>query len=100
MVNNQPIKFIIDSGSPVTLIPKSKFNEITKIWPLKNNYKDVNNNEIVFEGKTNAKVKLKEKRMELPLLITRKETNPLLGLDWMEKLNIKIKEEQRLKYKK
>ena len=27
LVNNRPIKFIIDSGSPVTLIPKSQFNK-------------------------------------------------------------------------
>ena len=31
LVNNRPIKFIVDTGSPVTLIPKQKFNKITVI---------------------------------------------------------------------
>ena len=34
LVNNRPIKFIIDSGSPVTLIPKSLFNRITPLKPV------------------------------------------------------------------
>ena len=34
LVNNRPTKFIIDSGSPVTLLPKQKFNEITTIYTL------------------------------------------------------------------
>ena len=31
LVNNVPIKFIIDSGSPVTLIPECLFNNIITI---------------------------------------------------------------------
>ena len=51
LVNNVPIKFIIDSGSPVTLIPECLFNDITTIKPLKTTYKDVNNQMIEFTGK-------------------------------------------------
>ena len=43
LVNNVPIKFIIDSGSPVTLIPISLFSKITPIELLKTTYNDVNN---------------------------------------------------------
>ena len=35
LVNNIPIKFIIDSGSPITLIPECLFSKITSIQPLK-----------------------------------------------------------------
>ena len=48
LVNNAPIKFIIDCGSPVTLIPKRLFNEITKVEKMNNDYKDVNDNKIEF----------------------------------------------------
>ena len=90
LVNNRPIKFIIDSGSPVTLIPKSLFNNITQLHPLKTEYRDVNDNRIQFEGKTMAKVEIDGKQKELEILVTTKRTNPLLGLDWMKKLGITL----------
>ena len=46
LVNNVPIKVIIDSGSPATLIPECLFNDITTIKPLKTTYKGVNNQKI------------------------------------------------------
>ena len=90
LVNNRPIKFIIDSGSPVTLIPKSLFNGITPLKPLKTEYRDVNNNKIRFEGKTTATVEINGQRNNLEILITTKKSNPLLGLDWMKKLGITL----------
>ena len=80
LVNNRPIKFIIDSGSPVTLIPKSLFNNITQLHPLKTEYRDVNDNRIQFEGKTMAKMEIDRKQKELETLVTTKRTNPLLGI--------------------
>ena len=86
LVNKRPIKFIIDSGSPVTLIPKSLFNGSTPLKPLKTEYRDVNDNIIRFEGKTNAMVEINGQQNNLEILITTKKTNPLLGCDWMGKL--------------
>ena len=84
---NRPIKFIIDSCSPVTLIPKSQFNGTTPLRPVGTEYRDVNDNRIKFEGKTTASVEINNKRNNLEILITTKKTNPLLGLDWIEKLD-------------
>ena len=39
LVNGRPIKFIVDTGSPVTLIPMAKFNNTTKIKPMTKNTK-------------------------------------------------------------
>ena len=50
LVINRPIKFIVDTGSPVTLIPKARFNMITTIRPVLEAYRDVNDNKIKFEG--------------------------------------------------
>ena len=94
LVNNRPIKFIIDSGSPVTLVPKQLFNHITPIHSLHTEYRDVNNNKIKFEGKTTAKVEINGETKNLELLITTKRTNPLLGLDWMNQLGIKLNTEK------
>ena len=90
MVNNAPINFIIDSGSPVTLTPQSLFNEITRVEKMNTDYKDVNDNKIEFVGQTNATVKTNKTTLQLPLLITRANITPLMGLDWMKRLEITI----------
>ena len=74
----------------MTLIPKSLFNGITPLKPLKTEYRDVNDNKIRFEGKTTATVEINGHRNNLQILITTKKTNPLLGLDWMKKLGITL----------
>ena len=90
LVNNRPIKFIVDTGSPVMLIPKIKFNNITTKKPIKIDYRVVNDNKIKFEGKTTANKEIVGTERQLELLITTKQTHPLLGLDWMEKLGITL----------
>ena len=63
LVNNLPIKFIIDNGSPVTLISECLFNKTTPLEPLeplKTTYKGVNNRKIYFVGQTKATVTNKE----------------------------------------
>ena len=92
LVDNRPIKFIIDRRSPVTLIPKQNFNGITTIYPLNEEYRDVNNNKIKFEGKTMANIEIEGEKKKLELLITTKRTNPLhLGINInIEKPNPKI----------
>ena len=90
LVNNRPIKFLLDSGSPVTLILKSQFNRLTPLKQLETENRDVNDNQIRFEGKTTATVELDGKRNNLEIMVTTKKTNPLLGLNWMEKLGITL----------
>ena len=90
LVNDRPIKFIIDRGSPATVIPKSQFKNITPLQPLETEYRDVNDNRINFEGKTTAKITLKGKQKHMEILITTKKTNTLLRLDWMQKLGITL----------
>ena len=90
MVNNAPIKLIIDSGSPVTLIPQRLFTKITEVEELKTNYEDVNDNKIYFLRQTKALVKTNNTTLQLPLLITKANITPLMGLDWMKRLGITL----------
>ena len=90
MVNNAPIKFIIDSGSPVTLIPQRLFTKITEVEELKTNYKDVNDNKIDFLGQTKALVKTNSTTIQRPLILTKTNITPLMGLDWMKRLGITV----------
>ena len=57
LVNERPIKFFIDSGSPVTLIPNCLFNKTTEREPLITCHRDVNHQRNEFTGQTKAKVK-------------------------------------------
>ena len=62
--------------------------------PPQTEYRDVNNDKIQFEGKTKANVEINGEIKKLELLITTKKTNPLLGLDWMKQLGIKLEMEK------
>ena len=90
LVNNVPIKFMIDSGSPVTINPECLINDITTIKPLKTTYKDVNNQKIEITGQTNALVKINKETIELPPLSTKAKTSPLMGLDYVQRLKINL----------
>ena len=90
LVNNVPIKFIIDSGSPTTLIPECLFSKFTPIEPLKATYKDVNNQKINFVGQIKATVKTNKETIELPILITKAQRARLMRLDWMQRLKLNL----------
>ena len=87
MVNDVPIKFRIDSGSPVTLIPQRLFNDTSEVTKLNTSYKDVNDNKTESRGQTTATVKTNKMMIQLPLLITKANITPLLALDWMNRLS-------------
>ena len=90
LFNDVPIKIIIDSGSPVTLIPQKLFKDFSEVTKLNTSYKDVNDNKIEFRGQTLATVKLNNTTLQLPLLITKANITPLMGLDWMNRLGIAL----------
>ena len=87
LVHGQPIEFIIDTGSPVTIIPPI-INPIEMKKTTKT-FVDVNKNPIKFKGEAMVEVKTEKSKETLPILITEnKNTEPLLGLDWLDKLEI------------
>ena len=87
LVQGQPIEFIIDNGSPVTIIPP--IINTAEIHKTTKSTVDVNKNPIKFKGETMVEVKTEKSKIILPILITEnKNTQPLLGLDWLDKLEI------------
>ena len=87
LVHGQPIEFIIETGSPVTIIPPI-INPIEMKKTTKT-FVDVNKNPIKFKGEAMVEVKTEKSKETLPILITEnKNTQPLLGLDWLDKLEI------------
>ena len=91
LVDGQPIEFIIDTGSPVTIIPPIITPK--QIKATSKCFVDVNKNPIEFKGETIVEVKTEKTKVMLPILITQKKnTQPLLGLDWLDKLEIGLQE--------
>ena len=87
LVQGQPIEFIIDTGSPVTIIPP--IITPTEMKKTTKTFVDVNKNPIKFKGEAMVEVKTEKSKEILPILITEnKNTQPLLGLDWLDKLEI------------
>ena len=87
LVHSQPIEINIDTGSPVTIIPPI-FNPIEMKKTTKT-FVDVNKNPIKIKGEAMVEVKTEKSKDILPTLITEnKNTQPLLGLDWLDKLEI------------
>ena len=88
LVQGQPIEFIIDTGSPVTIIPPIispiEIHKTTKCFV------GVNKNPIKFKGEeAMVEVKTEKSKEVLPILNTEnKTTQPLMGLDWLDKLEI------------
>ena len=87
LVQGQPIEFIIDTGSPVTII--SPIINTAEIHKTTKSFVDANKNPIKFKGEAMVEVKTEKSKVTLPILVTEnKNTQPLLGLDWLDKLEI------------
>ena len=90
MVNDVPIKFMKESGSPVTLIPQRLFNDISAVTELNTSYKDVNDNKIEFLGQTKATVETNNTTLQLLLRISKDNITPLMKLNWMKRHGIAL----------
>ena len=89
LVQGQPIEFIIDTGSPVTIIPP-KIN-VAEIKKTTKNFVEVNKSPIKFKDEVLVGVKTEKSEELLPVLITESQnTQPLLGLDWLDKLENRL----------
>ena len=85
LVKHWPIKFIIDTGSQVTLL-MSKLENATAIKPVIVEYRDVNDN------RNKSRVKQQPRRYKAAIGVTdnNKSTRKLLGIDWMGRLGITL----------
>ena len=87
-INWEKQNFIIDTGSPVTIMPyDQRIHDSKEIKPMKGIYQDVSKNEIKFKGKTSVTVEYNKTSTKLPMLITKRDDiAPLLGVNWLKQL--------------
>ena len=87
LVHGQPIEFIIDTGSPVTIVPPiitpKEIKKTTKTFV------DVNKNPIRFKGEAMVEVKTEKSKETLPILITENKIHSPYW-DWIGWTNWKL----------
>ena len=83
-------EFIIDTGSPITIMPPNERTmKHTEIQKITNRYQDVNKNEVKFRGKIPVNIEYENNKQKMEILITeRTDITPLLGMDWMKTFNL------------
>ena len=91
-INGVTKEFIIDTGSPISLMPPDeRITKSTEIQKITNRYQDVNNSEVKFRRKIPVNVEYENNKQKMEILITgRTDMTPLLGMDWMKKFKLTI----------
>ena len=84
--NGTPKKFIINTESPVTIMPlDEQIMKKTEIQKITNRYQDVNKSEVKFQGKIPVDMEYENNKHKMEILITeRTDITPVLGMDWIK----------------
>ena len=70
-INGVKKEFIIDTGSPITIMPPNeRITKHAEIQKVTNRYQDVNKNEVKFRGKVPVNIKYKNDKQKVEILIT------------------------------
>ncbi|KAJ8048933.1 hypothetical protein HOLleu_01448 [Holothuria leucospilota] len=91
-VENKPVEFEIDTGSPWSIVPRQIFQEIKHRCKLKESQAELTTyagNPVHILGEADVSVLACRKKANLTLLVVEEET-PLLGRDWIKSLGIKV----------
>ena len=84
-INGVTKEFIIDTGSPISLMPPDeRITKSTEIQKITNRYQGVNKNEVKFRGKIPVNVEYENNKLII------KEKIIILGMDWMKKFKLTI----------
>ena len=88
-INETEKEFIIDTGSPISIMPAdNKIMKKSGVQKVRHRYRDVNKNEVIFRGKIPVDIDYENNKEKMQLLITKRtDILPLLGMDWLENSN-------------
>ena len=90
-MDGRQINFVIDSGSPITIIP-NHLKPDKPLQPVEQIYTDVNKNRVELDGKCMVSVETPTGQKQLELTISkRNDFTPLVGLNWFEELQIEVR---------
>ena len=86
-------EFIVDTGLPISIMPADEqTSKKTEMQKIKHRYQDVNKNEVRFWGQIPTDIEYENNKQKMQTLITeRNDITPLVGMDWMKKFNLTIR---------
>ena len=92
-VNGIEKEFIAVTGLPISIMPPDEnILKKTVIQKIKHRYQVVNKNEVNFRGQTPTDIEYENNKQKMQVLTTeRDDITPLLGMDWMKKINVTIR---------
>ena len=92
-VNGVKKEFLIDTGSPISLMPADeRIMKSTEIQKITNRYQDVNKNEVKIRGKIPVNIEHENNKQKMEILINEgTDITPTLAMDWMKKVKLTIK---------
>lgn len=102
LVNNTPIQFQFDTGSPCSILSKQSYEVLKnpKLSPVNVGLRAYGGNSVSVQGRLNANVIYNNKHLNLPLIIVDIESGAnIMGLDWITALGFKVVDEHGLNIK-
>ena len=92
-VNGIETYVVVDTGSPISIVPVDEnISEKTEIQKVRNRCQDVCKNEVKFRGQIPADFEYENNKQKIKILIIKRtDITPLLGMDWMKKINVTIR---------
>ena len=91
-VNGIKKELIIDTGSPISVLPPDeRIMKATEVQKKTNRYQDVNKDKVKVRGKIPVNIEYENNKQKMEILITeRTDITPLLGMDWMKTFKLTI----------
>ena len=92
-VNGAEKEFIIDTGSPISkMLADDNILKRTEIEKVNHRYRDVSKNEVEFLGQIPVDIEYANIKQKVQIMITKRNgIPPLLGMDWLKKLDLTIR---------
>ncbi len=100
-LNGRPINVILDTGSPISIAPRSMREwinpKICKPVPKNRQFVDLNDNEVAITEIISVETELNGVSAETNWWETRSHVKPILGMDNFGKMNLKVLQGQEEK---
>lgn len=91
MINNVPYELELDTGAAVTVIPEEIWQKDLGSVPLQKSnvtFKSYSGHLIPVSRETAVHVKYGSQELDLPIIVTEGKGVPLMGRDWLSKINL------------
>ena len=89
-LDDHPIDFELDTGSPITIISKDTWIKMERppLLPVKSTYNSFSGHTVRLKGEKQVKVSYNDTHIPLRVFVTDDHRNNILGRDWIRRLRL------------